>query len=139
MDTLSEQQRSVRMARIRGQDTAPELIVRRYLHREGFRYRLHPRDLPGRPDIVLPRFRTVVFVQGCFWHGHDCSIGHVPKSRSEFWRAKFEANRARDRRNNVLLAEMGWHIIELWECELTRKAERDRILSLVASRIRRDG
>ncbi len=118
-DIISPQQRSRNMSRIRRKDTRPELRVRSLLHRLGFRFRLHRRDLPGRPDIVLPRYRTVVFVHGCFWHRHpDCRYAYTPRSRVSFWTAKFAENVARDRRNQEALIEAGWRVLIVWECEL---------------------
>lgn len=105
------------MSRVRGRDTHPEIIVRTILHSLGLRFRLHRRDLPGRPDVVLPRWRTVVFVHGCFWHHHDCSLGYVPKTRTEFWLAKFKGNVERDARATMLLKEQDWKVIIVWECE----------------------
>lgn len=106
------------MAAIRGKDTKPEMLVRRAIHAAGFRYRLHRRDLPGSPDIVLTRLRTVVFVHGCFWHHHGCAKSVWPKTRAAFWRAKIEANIARDRRVRVFLRQAGWRVEQIWECEL---------------------
>lgn len=110
--------RSAMMARIGPRDTAPELAVRRALHRLGYRFRLHRRDLPGKPDVVLPRHRTIFLIHGCFWHRHPgCRFAYVPKSRIEFWRAKFEANVARDRRVEQKLRKQGWTVQIIWECE----------------------
>ena len=106
------------MARVRGKDTKIELLVRRGLHARGFRYRLGGAGLPGRPDIVLPKYRTVVFVHGCFWHGHDCPLYRLPKTRPEFWRAKVDLNRARDVRVVHELRETGWHPLVVWECAM---------------------
>lgn len=107
------------MSRIRGKNTRPEMAVRRYLHGQGFRYRLHVRDLPGKPDIVLPRFKSVVFVNGCFWHRHDgCPKAYTPKSNVEFWETKFAGNVARDRRNQRSLEQAGWRVFIIWECEI---------------------
>lgn len=107
------------MAGIRGKDTKPELLVRSYLHRQGLRFRLDARDLPGRPDIVLPKWNAIVFVHGCFWHRHSgCRFAYNPKSRSEFWMAKFNQNVARDKRNAVLLRRLGWRVLVIWECDL---------------------
>ena len=113
------------MSRIRGKNTKPELIVRSMLHRMGFRFRIHRQDLPGRPDIVLPRHRKVVLVHGCFWHGHLCKIARVPKSNTAYWSPKIEANRSRDQRNRAALTHLGWQVLELWECEIRdlRKTE----------------
>jgi len=108
------------MGRVRQKDTAPELSVRRILFSNGFRYRLHVRSLPGSPDIVLPRFKTAIFVHGCFWHRHAaCRRTTTPKTRTEFWQAKFDANMARDSKNEALLKELGWRVIVVWECETT--------------------
>ncbi|MBD3738729.1 MAG: DNA mismatch endonuclease Vsr [Pseudomonas balearica] len=109
------------MSRIKGRDTRPEWIVRRALHRGGLRYRLHGRDLPGRPDIVFPSRRLAIFVHGCFWHRHNhpaCRLTRTPKSRVEFWVAKFAANQARDARDVSALEAAGWTVIIVWECEL---------------------
>lgn len=120
VDFLSPRERSVRMSRIRDKDTAPELALRRELHRLGFRYRLHGTSLPGRPDIVLRKHKAVVFVHGCFWHRHDgCKIASIPKSNTEFWLQKFEKNVARDRRVSLLLVAEGWRVFIVWECELS--------------------
>jgi DNA mismatch endonuclease (patch repair protein) len=107
------------MSRIRAKNTKPELIVRSLIHRLGFRYRLHVRSLPGCPDIVLPRWKSVVFVHGCFWHRHlGCSLAYTPKSRTEFWVSKLEGNASRDRNSTKLLKKQGWKPLVVWECEL---------------------
>lgn len=118
VDTLTPAERSARMGRIRGSNTKPELLLRLALHRLGYRYRLHRRDLPGRPDIVFPSRRRAIFVHGCFWHHHTCKIGHVPASRTEFWQQKFARNKQRDERNLQDLSGMGWEVLVIWECEL---------------------
>ena len=132
MDKLTKEQRHRCMASIRGKDTKPELLVRRFLFSRGFRYRLnHPR-LPGRPDIVLRKYRTVIFVNGCFWHGHEgCKNYVVPKSNTEFWIAKIERNRARDIDEQHELAAMGWHCITVWECQLKPAIRKNTLESLV--------
>jgi DNA mismatch endonuclease, patch repair protein len=118
MDTLSEKHRSWNMSRIRGRNTKPEMIVRSLLRRLGYRFRLHRRDLPGKPDIALPRQRTTVFVHGCFWHRHSrCKSAYTPKSNIAFWNAKFEDNIARDRRVRRDLRRLGWRVIIVWECQ----------------------
>lgn len=118
MDRLSKQQRSWNMSRIKGQNTLPELLVRSLLHRAGLRFRLHRHDLPGKPDIVMPRHRIVVFVHGCFWHRHPgCRLATTPKSRPEFWQLKFRENVRRDRRAIAKLSTLGWRVIIIWECE----------------------
>lgn len=110
------------MARFRSKDTKPELIVRRALHAAGRRFRLHRKDLPGKPDIVIPKDRTALFVHGCFWHGHEgCSIARVPKTQSAFWREKFVRNRERDERVRQALEEQGWRVLVIWECEAKSK------------------
>ena len=119
MDTVDRQTRSRIMSRVKDKDTAPELIVRKGLHVRGFRFRLHCRDLPGRPDIVLPKHRAVVLVHGCFWHGHNCPRFKWPKSRVAWWRTKIRANRVRDKRNQQALLAEGWRVLEIWECALT--------------------
>ncbi len=119
------------MARIRSADTKPERIVRSWLHGAGLRFRLHAGDLPGRPDIVLPRFLTAVFVHGCFWHQHrGCRHASLPKTRRAYWQAKFEANRARDRRAVRALRRLGWRVVTVWECELSRREDVARRLTL---------
>lgn len=105
------------MSRVRQRDTAPELLVRRLLHRRGWRYRLHDRQLPGSPDLVFPRLRKVVFVHGCFWHGHDCKAGKLPSSRSDYWIPKIKANRERDDRALNNLEALGWNGLVVWQCE----------------------
>ena len=118
MDTLTAAQRSERMALIRSKHTKPELIVRRFLHGLGYRYRLHRRDLPGAPDLVFSSRKAVLFVHGCFWHAHDgCKVDHQPESRSTYWAEKFERNKARDRKNEEALQRAGWKVLTVWECE----------------------
>jgi DNA mismatch endonuclease (patch repair protein) len=134
VDTMTPLQRSQNMARIRGKDTLPELLVRRLIHRMGFRFRLHRRDLPGRPDIVFPGRCKVIFIHGCFWHHHqspDCRNAVMPKTRTDWWAAKFTANAARDMRNETKLAEAGWDVLVLWECELSNPDLSDRIRSFL--------
>ena len=110
------------MSGIRGKDTKPEIVVRRLLHRLGYRFRLHCKDLPGRPDIVLPKWRTVIFVNGCYWHGHkDCHLFRLPKTRTEFWSKKIEGNQARDQRNYIVLEAAGWKVLVIWECAVSKK------------------
>jgi DNA mismatch endonuclease (patch repair protein) len=123
------------MSRIRGTNTAPELWVRRYLHAQGFRYRLHALGLPGRPDLVLPKHGVVILVHGCFWHAHSCQKGRIPATRSAFWREKFEGNRARDVRNVRKLRGLGWRVLTVWECSLSSKERRERTLPKLAQMI----
>jgi DNA mismatch endonuclease (patch repair protein) len=115
---ITTPERSALMKRVGRKNTFPELAVRRYLHAAGLRFRVHVRELPGTPDIVLPRYRTVVFVNGCFWHGHECRHGSVrAKSNAEFWRRKITENRARDERKAEALERLAWHVERVWECE----------------------
>lgn len=119
MDNVSEKQRSWNMSRVRSKDTKPERTVRSLLHRMGYRFRLHGRELPGRPDIILPKYRTVIFVHGCFWHRHEgCSRSSVPGTRTEFWQQKFNENVERDRRTMRELEATGWRVLIVWQCEL---------------------
>lgn len=123
MDKISAEKRSWNMSRIRGKNTRPERVVRSLLHRMGYRFRLHCADLPGKPDVVLPRFRTVVLVHGCFWHRHPgCRFAYVPETRVEFWLNKFGKNVARDRKSRKALEQLGWKVCVVWECEI--KADR---------------
>ena len=125
---MTPEQRHKCMARIRSKNTKPEIMVRKYLFARGFRYRKNVRRLPGTPDIVLRKYRTVIFVNGCFWHGHEgCRYSHLPKSNVEFWRNKIERNKKRDLRERVELRRMGWHVIQVWECQLKPK-EREMTL-----------
>src|SRR3546814_1711336 len=104
------------MSRIRSKDTKPELQLRRGLHAAGLRYRLHPQELPGRPDIVFPRYRAVVLVNGCFWHGHDCQLFRMPATRRDFWNAKIRRNQERDTQTVRALLDEGWRVLTVWEC-----------------------
>lgn len=140
-DSLSESKRSERMALIRARDTKPEMIVRRLVHAMGFRFRLHRKDLPGRPDLVLPRTRSVIFVHGCFWHRHPepkCKLARMPKSRLDFWQPKLEGNRGRDLRNQSELEAMGWRFLVVWECELRHTEQLQNKLSAFLTKGSRD-
>ena len=120
-DRISPEHRSWNMSRIRGKDTGPELRLRSLLHRAGFRYRLHDTTLPGKPDLVLPRYRTVIFVHGCYWHRHSgCKYAATPRTRTDFWLAKFQGTVERDHRAVEELSLRGWRVITVWECELKR-------------------
>ena len=124
MDRITPEQRSYTMSRIRSKDTKPELVVRRHLHALGFRFRLHTAKLPGHPDIVLPKWHTVIFINGCFWHRHEgCRLATMPKSNVEFWETKFARNVARDARELEALAAAGWRVIVLWECEVKTRLQ----------------
>lgn len=116
-DVLTIAQRAACMAAIKGTNTSPEIVVRRIAHMMGFRFRLHTRDLPGKPDLVFPRFRSVVFVHGCFWHQHTCKDGHLPKTRLAYWGPKLRLNQERDGRRRKQLRELGWRVLVIWECQ----------------------
>ena len=121
VDTVTKEKRSWNMSRIKGKDTKPELIVRSMLHRMGYRFRLHRKDLPGKPDIVLPKYRTVIFVHGCFWHRHKrCKYAYNPKSRVEFWQNKFAGTIERDKRHRRQLKTLGWKVLVIWECQIKK-------------------
>jgi DNA mismatch endonuclease (patch repair protein) len=135
-DKLTHEERSALMSKIKGKDTKPEIIVRKFLFSKGFRYRIHDPRYPGSPDIILPRYKTAVFVNGCFWHGHkDCKAAHIPESNREYWENKIERNRKRDVRKNRLLKAEGWRVIVVWECKLGRKESRGRELDRLAKKI----
>lgn len=131
MDVVDAAKRSRMMAGIKSKNTGPEMIVRKYLHAQGFRYRLHPRKLPGSPDVVLPKHRVVIFIHGCFWHRHrSCKLATNPSSNVERWTMKFQGNVERDARNAAALRALGWTVIVVWECEL-RSAAVERLGRLV--------
>ena len=120
------------MSRIAGKDTKPEELVRKYLFSKGFRYRKNVRKLPGTPDLVLPKYRTVIFVNGCFWHGHEgCKYYVLPKTNTEFWKEKIEKNKERDLKERMQLRTMGWHVILLWECQLKSKVRDQNLKGLL--------
>jgi DNA mismatch endonuclease (patch repair protein) len=121
MDIVSKKKRSEMMSGIGSKNTKPEIIVRKLLHSNGYRFRLHSKNLPGKPDICLPKHKSVIFVNGCFWHGHSCPIFRVPKTRPDFWHAKIEGNRDRDKKNIEDLLELGWRVLVIWECTLRGK------------------
>ena len=133
---MTPEQRSRCMAAIKGKDTKPELIVRKYLFSRGLRFRVQVRKLSGNPDIVLPKYKTVIFVNGCFWHGHEgCKYFRLPKSNVEFWEAKIERNVARDVRNEAELKALGWRVVRVWECEIKTVAQREEYLKCLYDRI----
>lgn len=134
-DVFTKRKRSEVMSRIKGRDTSPELAVRSLLHRLGYRFRLHSRNLVGKPDIVLPRWRTVVFVHGCFWHRHrNCRFAYTPKTRKTFWLEKFAANVARDKAVARQLVKLGWRVITVWECKVANSRTLTRVLTKAISR-----
>ena len=135
MDKISKERRSWNMSRIRARNTKPEYAVRSIMHRLGLRFRLHRKDLPGKPDIVLPKHKTVVFVHGCYWHRHSgCRNATTPSTNREFWEKKFEENVKRDERNKKKLEELGWSVITLWECEI-----KEDPVSTILDRLARSG
>ena len=132
MDVHDQKTRSYNMSRVKGKDTKPEEIVRKYLFSQGFRYRKNDKRLPGKPDIVLPKYKTVIFVNGCFWHKHEgCKYFVWPKSNFEFWKEKIESNIVRDKKQYEELKNAGWHVIIVWECELKKKQRMDTLERLV--------
>jgi DNA mismatch endonuclease Vsr len=135
VDNVSKRTRSYTMSRIRSANTKPEQIVRKFLFLNGFRYRKNNSNLPGNPDIVLPKYNTIILVNGCFWHMHDdCSIFSMPKSNQEYWIPKLTGNKKRDERNIIALNNLGWHVIIIWECELKKKV-RDKRLELLVQEL----
>lgn len=132
-DVHSKATRSYNMSQIKGKDTKPEILVRQYLHAHGFRYRLHVKDLPGKPDIVLPKYKTAIFINGCFWHGHQgCKYYVVPKTRTEWWQQKINGNIANDDKAIFALREQGWKVIVIWECELKKNRAEETLQGLVS-------
>lgn len=135
---MTPQQRHVCMSHIRSKNTKPEQLVRQALWHKGFRYRLHVKDLPGKPDIVLPKYKAAIFINGCFWHGHDgCKDFVIPKSNTAFWLEKIGKNKERDARDGIALASAGWKVITIWECELKKpvfEATLDSLIQALASR-----
>jgi len=121
------------MSRIKSKDTKPELLVRKFLHKNGFRYRLHVKDMPGKPDIVLPKYKTVIFIHGCFWHGHEgCRYFVVPKTRTEWWVNKINGNTSNDIKAEATLMANGWKIIKIWECDLKKASLSETLHKLLA-------
>lgn len=132
MDVHSKETRSFNMSRIKGKDTKPEILVRKYLFSQGLRYRLYSKTLPGKPDIVLPKYRAVIFVHGCFWHGHEgCRYFVTPKTRTEWWLNKINTNRENDRKNCELLKEMRWNVIIVWECSLKKEKQENTLNNIL--------
>jgi DNA mismatch endonuclease (patch repair protein) len=119
VDKISKEHRSWNMSRVKSKNTKPELMIRSILHKQGYRFRVHRKDLPGNPDIVLPRYKTVIFVHGCFWHQHEgCPDSKRPSTNIEFWNSKLNENIARDQKNKIKLRELGWEVFVIWECEM---------------------
>ena len=120
-DHVTKEKRSWLMSQVKSKNTTPELIVRKYLHKKGLRYRLHKKDLPGKPDIVLSKYRTIIFVNGCFWHGHKgCKKARLPKTRSAWWEGKMASNQRKDKKNKTALKREGWNVIVVWQCKLQK-------------------
>lgn len=131
MDTVSKEVRSRNMAAIKSKDTKPEILVRKFLFNKGFRYKLYDRSLPGTPDLVFPKYKTVLFIHGCFWHGHEkCKYFVIPKTRTEWWSAKINRNKQLDKENEIKLKKLGWRIINIFECSL-KPQKRERTLNNV--------
>lgn len=131
-DVHTPEQRSFNMSRVRSKDTKPELIVRKFLHANGFRYRIHDKNLPGKPDIVMPKYKLVIQIHGCFYHGHKgCRYFTIPKTRTEWWIDKINGNKRRDQENEIKLLELGWKIITIYECELKPRTKDVTLQSLV--------
>ena len=120
MDVLTPEQRHFNMSQIHQKDTKPELCVRKWLWQNGYRYRLHRKDLPGKPDIVLTKYRAVIFVHGCFWHKHNCKYGSTPKTNKDFWKKKLSGNVERDNKNIKMIIELNWRVMIIWECEIKK-------------------
>lgn len=140
MDSLTQERRSWNMSRIRGKDTGPEVSMRSMLHRHGFRFRLQEKKLPGKPDIVLPKFKTAIFVHGCFWHRHEgCKYCYTPKSRNEFWNSKFQRTVQRDAEQMEAVSEAGWLPVVIWECEINDRPDRvmKNIQSVLQKRLKK--
>ncbi len=130
IDPLTPEQRRYTMRQVHSEDTKPEMSVRRLTHRMGYRYRLHRKDLPGKPDLVFPGRKKVIFVHGCFWHGHDCPAGRkTPKTNQEYWLKKLNRNKERDKQNIAKLHELGWDVLVIWECETRDEATLSRRIS----------
>ena len=128
-DIFSSQKRSDIMSKISGKNTKPEILVRKFLFSKGFRYRINVKTLPGKPDIVLPKYKTIIFVNGCFWHGHNCKKGKLPSSNTDFWKEKISNNKSRDDKNSDLLVKLGWKVIIIWQCEISKIDNRTKILN----------
>ena len=128
-DIFSSQKRSDIMSKISGKNTKPEILVRKFLFSKGFRYRINVKTLPGKPDIVLPKYKTVIFINGCFRHGHNCKKGKLPSSNIDFWKEKISNNKSRDDKNSDLLVKLGWKVIIIWQCEISKIDNRIKILN----------
>ena len=134
-DIYNKKKRSEIMSKISGTETKPEIFVRKYLFNQGFRYRKNDKKLPGKPDVVLPKYKTVVFVHGCFWHGHNCKAGKLPETKKQFWIKKIGDTSERDKRNQTELKALGWNVLVVWQCELKNKELRERRLNQLSKEI----
>ncbi len=123
------------MSKVLGKETKPEILVRKFLFEKGFRYRKNDKRYPGKPDIVLPKYKTVIFIHGCFWHGHNCSAGKLPETKKEFWQNKIDSNIVRDKKNQHELKNLGWKVIVVWQCELKNKKIRAEKLKKIEQKI----
>ena len=128
-DIFSQTKRSDIMSKISSKETKPEILVRKFLFSKGFRYRINVKTLPGKPDIVLPKYKTIIFVNGCFWHGHNCKKGKLPSSNTDFWKEKISNNKSRDAKNSDLLVKLCWKVIIIWQCEISKIDNRTKILN----------
>lgn len=135
-DIFSFQKRSDIMSKIGGKNTKPEILVRKFLFSKGVRYRINVKTLPGKPDIVLPKYKTVIFINGCFWHGHNCKKGKLPSSNIDFWRKKISNNKSRDDKNSDLLIKLGWKVIIIWQCEISNVNNREIRLEFLLEELR---
>lgn len=135
-DIFSKEKRSNIMSKISGKETKPEILVRKYLFSKGFRFRKNVKELPGKPDIVLPKYKTIIFVHGCFWHGHSCKAGKLPKTNKEFWDNKIMSNVIRDEDNIRKLKAEGWFVIIIWQCQLKNKTQQENRLSFLLSELK---
>jgi len=132
-DVHEPETRSYNMSQISGKDTKPEMIVRKFLHNSGFRYRLHVKELPGKPDLVLPKYNSVIFVHGCFWHAHEgCKYFKIPETRTDWWKEKLFGNKERDEKHVRQLDEQGWNVITIWECELKPVSAKETLYKLIS-------
>ncbi len=135
-DIFSQTKRSDIMSKISSKDTKPEILVRKFLFSKGFRYRINVKTLPGKPDIVLPKYKTIIFVNGCFWHGHNCKKGKLPSSNTDFWKEKISNNKSRDAKNSDLLVKHGWKVIIIWQCEISNVNNRETRLEFLLEELR---
>lgn len=137
-DIYSSKKRSQIMLKISGKETKPEILVRRFLFAQGFRYRKNVKELPGKPDIFLPKYKTAIFIHGCFWHGHNCKAGMLPETRREFWEKKISDNVIRDLKNTEILQRGGWKVFIIWQCEIKNQSQRNKRLDSLSEEIKQN-